>query len=319
MTVIVQICGIAVGLGFLVFIHELGHFFAARICRVKILTFSLGFGPDLVKRTYRGTKYCLKAVPFGGFVEMAGEDPEKATGAKGEFLSLRWYKKAGISFAGPLANYILAVFLFAFVFNVWGVCITERGQAGISLEGKTDKYVSFAAGTEGISFGADAVALENTRAGLAAGAESVRVKTGFLESLYLGVKASIAHTVMPVVYLADRIMSLEKPDVIGPVGIMRVMGNAAKDGLHKYLKLVAVISVALGLFNLFPIPMVDGGMMMLFAVEGIVRKRISAKVVRAYNTVGLVLILCIFLFATYGDILRLNILKLLKICISRWF
>jgi regulator of sigma E protease len=317
MTVVIQVCGIAIGLGFLVFIHELGHFLAAKMCGVKILTFSLGFGPDLIKRIYRDTKYCLKAVPFGGFVEMMGEDPEKATGAEGEFLSLKWYKKVGISFAGPLANYILAIFLFAFVFNVWGVYITGGGEIGISLEGKTDKYISFVAGTESTSFGIDVFAVKNALTGLATGVESVRIRTGFLKSLYLGVKTSISHTVMPITYLIDRIMSLEKPDVMGPVGIMRVMGKAAKDGLQKYLRLVAAVSVALGMFNLFPIPMVDGGMILLFAIEGIIRRRINAKVIRAYNMVGLVLILCIFLFATYGDILRLNILKLLRSYILR--
>ncbi len=121
MIIILQMLGVAIGFGFLVFIHELGHFLAAKMCKVKILTFAFGFGPDLIKHTYNGTKYCIKTVPFGGFVRMAGENPEEATGNNGEYLSLKWYKKIWISFAGPFSNYILAVFLFALVFNVWGV------------------------------------------------------------------------------------------------------------------------------------------------------------------------------------------------------
>jgi regulator of sigma E protease len=125
MTLILQILGIAFGLGFLIFIHELGHFTAAKMCKVRVLTFAFGFGMDLFKFVRNGTKYCIKLVPFGGFVEMLGEDPAKATGAEGEHGSLPWYKKAFIAFAGPLANYILAICIFAFVFNLWGAAETS--------------------------------------------------------------------------------------------------------------------------------------------------------------------------------------------------
>ena len=91
---------------------------------------------------------------------------------------------------------------------------------------------------------------------------------------------------------------------------MQVMANAAKSGMEDYIKLLAVISVALGLFNLFPIPLVDGGMIVLFFVEGITRRKISTKVIQVYNTIGLVLIGLIFIFATYSDLLRLGIGKL---------
>ena len=84
--IFLQILGIVVGLGFLIFIHELGHFIAAKMCKVRVLTFALGFGPDLFKYEYKGTKYALKAVPLGGFCAMAGENPDEATGGDGEYL-----------------------------------------------------------------------------------------------------------------------------------------------------------------------------------------------------------------------------------------
>jgi regulator of sigma E protease len=107
-------------------------------------------------------------------------------------------------------------------------------------------------------------------------------------------------------------MSLKKPEISGPIGIMQIMANAVKTGMSDYLRLIAVTSVALGLFNLFPIPMVDGGMILLFFIEGIRRKQISAKVIQIYNTTGLILVANIFLFATYSDLLRLGVGRLFR-------
>jgi regulator of sigma E protease len=344
MTIILQILGITVGFGFLIFIHELGHFLAAKMCKVKILTFAFGFGPDLIKYTYNGTKYCVKIIPFGGFVTMAGENIEEATGGDGEYLSLKWHKKIWISFAGPFLNYILAVFLFALVFNVWGVIkvptdlsvgtviknypaetagimpgdkikavnavkINTWNDLSANLKDKANKKTSFLIERGDSSFELSMVVAKNNATGTI-GITPVKIKAGFLKSIYLGVKASIINTIVPVIYLADKVMSLEKPEISGPIGIMQIMANAAKTGIQDYLRLIAVISVALGLFNLFPIPMLDGGIILLFLIEGIIRKQISTKVIQVYNTIGLILMIGIFFFATYSDLLRLGIGRL---------
>ncbi|MDR3306377.1 MAG: M50 family metallopeptidase [Endomicrobium sp.] len=348
MTVIIQMLGIAVGFGFLVFIHELGHFLAARACKVRVLTFAFGFGPDLVKRVYKDTKYSIKAIPFGGFVSMAGDNPEEATGADGEYLSLPWYKKILISFMGPFSNYILAVFLFVFVFNVWGVNTVSKtssvggvienkpaAQAGLlsgdriksidgvevntwnemsaSLKEKADKQAVFVVERGTRAFDVTMTVAKNpvTGAGVIGVTPLIeKSEAGFLKSVYLGAEASIVQTFITVSYLIDKLFSFEKPDISGPIGIMQLMGDATKSGMDGYLKFLAVISVALGMFNLFPIPMVDGGMIVLFVIEGVIRKRISAKVVQVYNTIGLIFILGIFIFATYSDLLRLGVGKL---------
>ena len=348
MTIIIQILGVAIGFGFLVFIHELGHFLAARACKVRILTFAFGFGPDLVKYTYKNTKYCIKAIPFGGFVSMAGENPEEATGAEGEYLSLQWYKKVFISFTGPFSNYILAVFLFVFVFNIWGITTISKtsligsviknkpaAQAGLlngdriksidgvevntwsemmeNLKNKADKRAIFVIERGTYTFDATLAVDKNpaTGTGVIGIAPFIeKSKAGFFESVYLGIKAPLSQTFMTVEYLFVKLISFEKPDISGPIGIMQLMGDATKSGMADYLKFLAVISVALGMFNLFPIPMVDGGMIVLFVIEGIIRKRISTKVVQVYNTIGLIFVLGIFIFATYSDFLRLGIGKL---------
>ncbi|GHT59356.1 RIP metalloprotease RseP [Endomicrobiia bacterium] len=334
MTILIQILGVAFGFGFLIFIHELGHFLVAKMCKVRILTFAFGFGPDLIKHTCKGTKYCIKVIPFGGFVSMAGDDPDKATGADGEYLSLKWHKKAWIALAGPLSNYILAAFILAFVFSIWGfksslvgsvVENSPAAQAGImpgdkiksidgiavdtwseltsNLKDKTAKQTVFIVERGTHSFDLNMIVAKNPVTGfgvIGIGPSTVRVKSGFVESI----KYPIRVTDENVRHLANKIVSFKKPDISGPIGVMRAMASTTKTGMCNYLEVLAMISVALGLFNLLPIPMVDGGMIVLFFIEGIIRKRISAKAVQVYSTIGLVFISGIFIFATYNDLFR---------------
>lgn len=350
MTIILQILGIAIGLGFLIFIHELGHFLAAKSCKVRVLTFAFGFGPDIVKYVHKGTKYCIKAIPFGGFVAMAGDNPDDAKGEEGEYLSLPWYKKIFIAFAGPFSNYILAVFLFAFVFNIWGVSkmspsshigstvenypafsagllpgdkivaidgieISTWNEISENIKDKAEKEVPFIIERDSETFEINMTIARHAVTGAGAIGVTPHIivsEAGFFKSIFLGAKAAIQQSIMTVIYLGDKIISWEKPDVAGPIGVMQIMANATKSGMQDYLKLIAVISVALGLFNLFPIPLVDGGMIVLFFVEGIIRRPVSTKAIQIYNTIGLFLILAIFIFATYSDLLRLGIAKLFR-------
>ncbi|MDR1941093.1 MAG: M50 family metallopeptidase, partial [Endomicrobium sp.] len=297
MIILLQILGIAAGLGFLIFIHELGHFTAARLCKVRVLTFAFGFGPDLLKYEHKGTKYCIKAVPFGGFVAMAGENPDETTGAKDEYLSLAWYKKIFIAFTGPFSNYLLAAVMFTAIFNVWGVSsISETSRIGLTgenypayaagllsgdiiksidgvnislwseisdnLKDKAGKQTLFVIERGTVAFEVNIPVAKNpaTGSGIIGVAPYIsKEKAGFFNSLLYGIEAPISQSIMTVAYLADKLLTLEKPDVAGPIGIMQVMAKATKNGLEEYLRLIAVISVALGLFNLFPIPFVDGG------------------------------------------------------------
>src|SRR3954470_23917645 len=104
-------------LGVLVFVHELGHFLAARRIGVRVLTFSLGFGPKLIGFTRGDTEYCLSAIPLGGYVKMAGENPEdNRTGAPDEFLSKSKWERFQVLIMGPVMNLILAVVVMAVVF-----------------------------------------------------------------------------------------------------------------------------------------------------------------------------------------------------------
>ena len=105
-------------LGFLIFIHELGHFFAAKRCGIRVEKFSIGFGPRLIGFRRGETEYCISALPFGGFVKMAGESPDEQKGEEGEFASAPVGHRIFVAIAGPAMNFIMGVILFSFVYLV---------------------------------------------------------------------------------------------------------------------------------------------------------------------------------------------------------
>ena len=349
-TILLQIIAVLFGLGLLIFIHELGHFSLAKFYKVKVLKFAFGFGKELWGFTKGETRYSICLFPFGGMVAMEGENPDEATGKAGEYLSLPFYKKIMIVFAGPLMNYILAIFLFAFIFNIWGqVTVSLDAEIGlfaptscakqagllvndkiISIDGieiknwldmvdnikdKAEKEINVKVLREGQELEFNFVLDKNPTTGSGMlGIQPVTKKETlpFFKSFYSACDTTIYQTTFTLVYLWDKLIKWEKPEVAGPIGVIQVMAKTAKSGFENYARLLAVISVALGLFNLLPIPLVDGGMIVLFIVEGIIRKKISTKVISVYNSIGLALILVIFLFATYSDLIRLGIGKLFK-------
>ncbi len=347
-SMLLQIVGVIFGLGLLIFIHELGHFSMAKFYKVRVLKFAFGFGKELFGFTRGETRYSVCLFPFGGMVAMAGENPDEATGQKGEYLSLQWYKKVMVAFFGPFMNYVLAVLLFAFVFNIWGLtnissqavigalapeaCAQKAGLEikdkilsvnGVeikdwtsliaNLKDKAEKEVEIKILRNEQELNFKFVLDKNPATGagmLGIQPEITKEKVSFFSSFYYGLDTAIYQSVFTLKYLWDKIVTWEKPEVAGPIGVIQVMAKSAKSGFESYIRLLAVISVALGLFNLLPIPLVDGGMIVLFILEGIIRKRIGLKVIQVYNTIGLSLILLIFLFATYSDLIRLGIGKL---------
>lgn len=350
-SILFQIIAVLFGLGLLIFIHELGHFSVAKFYKVKVLKFAFGFGKELFGFTKGDTRYSICLFPFGGMVAMAGENPDEATGKEGEFLSLPFYKKIMIVFAGPLMNYILAIFLFAFIFNIWGEAIVSSADTtigvfaptscakkagllvndkiieidGVKIENwiemvdnikdKAEKEVNVKVLRQEKELEFNFVLDKNPTTGsgmLGIQPIIIKKKSSFFKSFYYAADTAIYQSTFTLNYLWDKLIKWEKPEVAGPIGVIQVMAKSAKSGLENYVRLLAVISVALGLFNLLPIPLVDGGMIVLFFVEGIIRKKISTKVISVYNSIGLALILIIFLFATYSDLIRLGIGKLFK-------
>jgi regulator of sigma E protease len=134
-------------------------------------------------------------------------------------------------------------------------------------------------------------------------------KVGILQSMNFGVKMVVKQSWFTLKYLGEKIVKWEKPELSGPIGVVQILAKAAKAGIENLLYLLAVISTALGLFNLLPIPMLDGGHIFIALIEGLVRKPLGKKAIYAANSVGFVIIISIFLFATYNDLLRIGLFK----------
>lgn len=342
---ILQILAVIFGIGILVFIHELGHFVSAKKLGAKVEKFTFGLGPEIIGFTRGETRYALCAIPLGGMTKIPGESIDEATGAPGEFFSLQWYKRLIIAACGPIMNYLLAAILFTVVIYFWGIAIPMNeavigeimpgkpaDKAGLKVNDRVvavdkQKITSWVQMAEIIQKNGDkAIDLHVMRdnkeldinvvpeidpsrkvavIGIVQGVETKKV--GFAASVGYSLKAVVFQSVFTLTYLGEKIIKLEKPELAGPIGVAQILAKAAKAGVEQLLHILAIISVALGLFNLLPIPIVDGGHILFSLVEAVTRRPLNKKVVQYANVGGLALIVFIFIFATYSDIGRLGL------------
>ena len=156
--VLLYVAALALMLGVLIFVHELGHFVAAKRSGVRVEVFSLGFGPRLVGLRRGDTDYVLSAVPFGGYVKMAGADPDQeTTGSPHEFLSKSKAVRAAIVLAGPAMNFLLAVVMSALVTYVVGIDTITTRMVGEVLEGSPAAKAGLRVGDTVVAVGGDSV------------------------------------------------------------------------------------------------------------------------------------------------------------------
>ncbi|MFC1501545.1 RIP metalloprotease [Elusimicrobiota bacterium] len=342
---IFQIFGTIFGVGVLVFIHELGHFLSAKKFGIKVEQFAFGFGREIVGYTYGETRYSICMIPFGGMVKMPGEYVDDATGSPDEFMSQAWYKRLIIAFSGPFMNYLFAILLFTGIILVWGLSTTSmKPVIGDVMEGYPAFKAGLQSGDtikkiNGVEVSGWMEMAENihkypeqkipfnitrnekpmvvyvqplkdvsTGNGVIGITPSiVKERIGFFAAITMSTRMAIFQTVFTLKYLGNKIIKWEKPDVAGPIGVIQFVAKAAKSGWESFLHLLAVISVALGLFNLLPIPLVDGGHIVMSLVEGITRKPLNKKMVQTANLAGFSFIIFIFVLATYNDLSRMGL------------
>lgn len=350
-----------------VFFHELGHFMVARWTGVKVLTFSLGFGPELFGFFDRhGTRWKLSAIPLGGYVKFYGDASEASTPAsemlasmsekerRGSFHHKNVARRAAIVAAGPFANFILAIVIFAGLFTFYGKPNTSARVDAVQADSAA-AAAGFQAGDVVTAIDDEAIAtfvemqrIVSTRAGealrftvkrgdrtetLTATPELREVKDNFnnvhkigvlgisrsakpgeaaiervdpATGLWLGVKETWFVTKSTILYIGDVFTRRAGADQLGgPIRIAQISGQVATIGIAALVHLTAVLSVSIGLLNLFPIPMLDGGHLLFYAVEAIRGRPLSERSQEMGYRVGLALVLMLMVFATYNDILHL--------------
>ncbi|HSV31240.1 MAG TPA: RIP metalloprotease RseP [Atribacteraceae bacterium] len=335
-------------LGLLVVCHEFGHFLFARIFKVRVFSFAIGYGPKLWSKTSSQTEYSIRLFPLGGFVKMAGMGDNVIEGHHRQEVSdaERFDKKplwqrSMIVVAGPLMNICLSIVLVFIVFTATGVPtgnleiqqVMEGGpaeRAGIragdvvfALNGITFDSVEDVAGAISASPGEEIVLSirrnsetifipvtpewneEENRALIQVvfGMESRRTNP-FL-TLGRSVTSVFGWFALSVAGLFSTITGQIPLQLTGPIGIAQMAGQAAQVGFLNLLMFASLISIFLALFNLLPIPILDGGHLVLFAYEKIKKKPLDPDKVGIIYLIGVVFLILLAVFVTYQDFTRI--------------
>ena len=353
-------------LSLVVFFHELGHFLVARWCGVRVLVFSIGFGPEIVGFSDRhGTRWKISAIPLGGFVKFFGDEnaasvPDTARLSSMDaderahcFMFQPVAKRAAIVVAGPVANFILAIVIFAGVFMLYGkqtmsarvdsvqpdsaaaAAGFKAGDIVVAINGRPIENFTEMQRIVGASAG-ESLAVTVDRDGnqlvLTATPALKEVKDNFgnVQRIgILGISRSMApedlklHPVDPpqavvlavqetwsviertLSYIGGVIAGREAANQLGgPIRIAQMSGQVASFGFVPLIQLAAVLSVSIGLLNLFPIPLLDGGHLLFYAVEAVRGRPLSERAQEVGFRIGLAVVLMLMIFATYNDILH---------------
>jgi regulator of sigma E protease len=354
----------------LVFVHEWGHFWVARKNKVRVEVFSIGFGPELYGWNDKyGTRWKLSAIPLGGYVKMFGEgdeqddaedrveltEEEKAVSF--HFKNVR--QRAAIVAAGPIVNFIFAIFAFAVLAGFIGTAIPLAGAGKImpgsaaagagftpgdkilSINGEDIKYfddlrrIVAASPEQNLSFivlrdGQEHTLTATPKAKIRKTEDGGQEKIGLLgvefdpnqieferqgpaSALWVGVQRTYYVSVNILSYVGDMLSGNRSTDDLGgPLRIAQVSGQMAQQGVGDLILLMAMLSVNLGLINLFPIPMLDGGHLAFYAVEAVLGRPLGPKAQEYGFRFGLILVMMLVVFVTWNDLVHLEVIQFFK-------
>jgi regulator of sigma E protease len=342
-------------LGFLILVHELGHFLVAKRVGVRVLRFSIGFGPRLVGWRSGDTEYQLSAVPLGGYVKMEGEDTDaevdEATKAV-SFFHQPVRRRFAIVFAGPATNIFFAFLIFCLTFVAFGVrtpsdkavvgalspnmpaaaaglqpddivraveghpvntweelshAIRQSGGRALSLTieraGRTLELKVTPKQVTNKSIFGENLGTKTYLIGIEPGVDVEHV--GPLESVGIAAEQTWNWSATITIGLVKMVTGkIPTHDIGGPIEIVRQAGRQAAMGLEFLLMFTAVISLNLGILNLLPIPVLDGGHLFFFAIEAVLGRPIELRYREMAQQVGLFVLIALMLFAFYNDIAR---------------
>jgi regulator of sigma E protease len=351
----------ALVLGILVFVHEMGHYLAARWRGVHVDAFSIGFGRPLLRWTDRiGTEWRVGWIPLGGYVKLHGqEQPEDAP----EEVRAGWRhgqtfheksvgSRAIVVVAGPVANFLLAILLFAGIFAFVGKPVPGNTAVGAVVEGSPAAAAGIRPGDEILALDGEPVsrfeevqrhiqpragqpvevrlardgreltvtATPAPRDGVAGSPAVLGIQGGALRretlgpaaALWAGVEQTADVTWQTLVAVGQMITGQRSAaELGGPIRIAEVSGQAASLGIVPLVNLMALLSVSLGLLNLFPVPLLDGGHLLFYAAEAIRGRPLPPRAMEYGFRAGFALLITLFLFASWNDIAQGGL--------GRWF
>lgn len=356
MDFIIGILAFIIMLSVIVILHELGHFLVARHFGVYCKEFSIGMGPALYQHEGKETTFSIRAIPFGGYVMMAGEE-DGSQNDEDDWLKnvpenrrlnkISKWKQVCVMMAGIVMNILLAWIIYMAVAVSQGYVVEEakpvvyvvqensvaqkaglqkddrilkvKSQDGSTLKPKTQYEV-----LEFIQYHHNTLTLTVKRKdstfttmlkpsydkemeGYTIGYKSIALakKIPWYQSLWVGTQNTwdSATTIFRSLNMLIHGQGLE--NLSGPVGILNVTSKSVQYGLSTYFSLFAMISLNIGIFNAIPIPALDGGRILILLIEKILGRKVSTKVVENIIMASFVLLMLLFVYATYNDILRL--------------
>ncbi len=329
---------VILGLALLMVVHETGHLLAARAFGIRVVTFSIGFGPPLWRHQPRGSEtiYQVALIPFLAYVQIAGMDPSEEVDPddKGSYANASLIARVSAIFAGPLANYLFASVFFFAAFMIGGKITTlvdvqpgsaaERagmhdgdrivriGQTPITKWDDLRKKI--------LDSGGKPLEIEVERNKVPT-VLTVTPETKDSSGAVIGVVAlpeampfseAASHSVLLPAQVVERlVVELFKiatgqvtPEVMGPIGIVKESKEAVDRGWSYYLMLLGILSAYLGGFNLVPFPALDGGRLVFLTYEAVTRRRPNARIEANIHRIGMLMLLALILVVSVFDIAR---------------
>ncbi len=321
-------------LGFLIFIHEGGHFLAAKFFKVKVEKFSIGFGPKIFSKKGKETTYSISLIPFGGYVQMAGE-MEKSD-EEGAFNKAKLLHRITIVVSGPIINIIFGIIVYFILIASTGLYastiigeimpeavqnvsnlqigdkilqindkkIRLKSDIDKALEGNKGEEVSIIALRDGKEVHIKVAPIEYSKGIYFLGIKVKPLEASFEDRMYIAFWKTVDFTGSigkSFVMLLSGKVGVDQ--MSGPIGISSVVADSK--GIYDFIYLLCLISMSLGVTNLLPIPALDGGRLVILIVEGIRGKALDEELELKIQSVGFTLLILFSLYVSYNDVLRL--------------
>ncbi|QEK12236.1 RIP metalloprotease RseP [Crassaminicella thermophila] len=320
--------------GLLVVFHEFGHFSIAKLVGIKVHEFAIGMGPRIFKVKGKETEYSIRIFPMGGYVKMEGED--EASEDERSFNNKPLWARILVIIAGPFMNFVLAILLFTIIFYMIGFPTTiisevtpnlpaqmagiEPGDRIVAINGEEinswEEIVKTIHSNKDKKLHITLISDEtekNVYIKPVIKEETKQAIIGITPKFKKSFTKSIITSFDRMIYVMDGMLDFFKKlfggkastkDVVGPVGIIYLVGEAAKTNIYSVLSLAALISINLGMVNLLPIPALDGGRLFFLVIEGLIGKPLDPEKEGFIHLTGFILLVGLMLFMVYKDIIR---------------